>query len=247
MPAFYHRPQTHRGPIHQSIGSARPGRRRARSVPALEGHGRRRAGAAARTAERLRALRCNPPPGRLATWRRRIAAMRHEPNVLALRCASTLRRPGVEAAFLALQDEAGHRHQHPALVLLVASLAARWTGDAARARWPPSRWPTGSDPPAAPRPPFAEGAAPQGLPDGWAADLRASASARRARHGVCRAADAVRTGAVVACAGFYAVRRARQSADRDATNLLGAMVTVDATQRVDTVIAACVPGEGGRG
>ena len=168
--------------------------------------------------------------------------MRHEPNAFWRFSLRSYRLPGVEAAFLALQDDAGTDTN---LLLWCCWQASQGRAldrrGLHRAMAATARWQAEVIAPLR-RARRSLKAAPQGLPEGWAADLRKRIAAaeldmeyaeQRALFELAQALPkATRT---------LAPRAAAQASVARYLDLLGAVVTPAMTRRVDHIISACLP------
>ena len=168
--------------------------------------------------------------------------MRHEPHPFWRFSLRTYRLPGVEPALLALQDDAGTDTN---LLLWCAWLAARGrTLDKRTLRQAMAtvaRWQSDVILPLR-RARRALKSAPQGLPDGWADDLRRRIGVveldmeyaeQRALFVLAQALPAVEPAAPS--------REAAQVSIARYLDLLGAVVTPAIERRVGVVLDACLP------
>ncbi len=173
-----------------------------------------------------------------------MAGLRHEPNPFWRYSLRTYRLPGVEAAFLALQDDAGtdtnlllwccwHASLGRALdrrtLRRAMAATARWQADVIvplrRARRSLKR-------------------SPQGLPDGWAGELRQRIGAVELdmEYAEQRALfELAQT--LPPAARSSAPRAAAQAGVARYLDLLGSVVTPAVQGHVDAVIGACWPVE----
>lgn len=156
------------------------------------------------------------------------------------------RLPGIEAACLALQDEAGTDTNLLLWCCWQASLGrALAKRDLRRAMAATARWQAEVILPLR-RARRSLKARPQGLPEGWADGLRKriAAAELEMEYAEQRALYELAQG-LPAAARKMAQKDAAQAGVARYLDLLGAVVTADMTGRVDAVIAACVAGREG--
>lgn len=172
---------------------------------------------------------------------------RHEPNAFWRYSLRVYRLPGVEAALLALQDAAGTDTN---LLLWCCWQASRGRAldkrTLRRAMAATARWQSEVILPLR-RARRALKAAPHGLPEGWAADLRRRIAAAELdmEYAEQRLLFDLAQG-LAAPPRPRAPRAEAQGAVARYLDLLGALVTADVARQVDAVIAAGVPKEGAR-
>ena len=173
-----------------------------------------------------------------------MSGLRHEPNPFWRFSLRAYRLPGVEDALLRLQDEAGTDTNILLWCCWLASLGRSLdTRTLRRARAATARWQ--SEVIVALR--LARRSlkrAPQGLPDGWAADLRRRIGAVELdmEYAEQRALFAL-TQALAPPARASAPRDAARASIERYLDLLGAVATPASARRVDTIICACLARE----